>query len=468
MINLDPQLAKTAGIREVLFNIFEGLVKASPDGSVRPAVASDYEISEDATTYTFTLREGVTFHNGEPVTIEDVIYSLERCAGSENDGKPLVSAFSNVTGIKAADDSHVVITLAEPGLEFLNALTAAIIPKDSGPTITETMIGTGPFKFVSYAPQDSLVMEKYDGYWDEVGAGTDGLGALLDKVTFKIVPDVNAMVIGLKGGTLDMVVHLPNNLEGEVKDAFTVHQDTMKLVQALYINNAVEPFDNELVRQAMYYAIDVDEIIDFVCNGAGAATGTSMYPAQEKYFVSELAKKYPHDVEKAKELLAQAGYPDGFTMTITAPSNYAQHVDTAQVIIEQLKAVGITAELVQVEWETWVSDVYRGRDYQTTVCGISADDMTAREMLVRYMSDNQKNFINFQDEEFDDALTRAMAATDEGEQVAQYKRAEEILNEKAASLWLQDLCDLVVMNSKLDGFTFYRTYVIDMSTICYK
>ncbi|MBD5084336.1 MAG: ABC transporter substrate-binding protein [Clostridiales bacterium] len=460
--NLDPQLAKTAGIREVLFNIFEGLVKASPDGSVIPAVASDYEISEDATTYTFTLREGVTFHNGEIVTIEDVVYSLERCAGSENDGKPLVSAFSNVSKIEATDDSHVVITLAEPSLEFLNALTAAIIPKDSGPTITETMIGTGPFQFVSYAPQDSLVMEKYDGYWNGEKA------AKLDKVTFKIVPDVNAMVVGLKGGTLDMVVHLPNNLEGEVENDFTVHEDTMKLVQALYINNAVEPFDNELVRQAMYYAIDVDQIIDFVCGGAGVPTGTSMYPAQEKYFMPELAGNYAPNVEKAKELLAQAGYPDGFTMTITAPSNYAQHVDTAQVIIEQLKAVGITAELVQVEWESWVSDIYRGRDYQTTVCGISADDMTAREMLVRYMSDNQKNFINFADEEFDDVLTRAMAATDEEEQVTLYKRAEEILNEKAASLWIQDLCDLVVMNPALDGFTFYRTYVIDMSTISYK
>ena len=287
-------------------------------------------------------------------------------------------------------------------------------------------------------------------------------------MTFKIVPDVNAMVIGLKGGTLDMVVHLPNTLEREVKDQFTVHQDTMKLVQALYLNNAVEPFDNELVRQAMYYAIDVNEIIEFVCNGAGVATGTSMYPAQNTYFVPELAERYQPDVEKAKELLAQAGYPDGFSMTITAPSNYAQHMDTAQVIIEQLKQAGITAELVPVEWEAWVSDVYRGRDYQSTVCGISADDMTAREMLVRYMSDNQKNFINFQDEEFDDVMSRAMTATDSEEQVGLYKRAEEILNEKAASLWIQDLCDLAVLNPALDGFTFYRTYVIDMSSIHYK
>ncbi len=460
--NLDPQLSKTAGIREVMFNMFEGLVKAGPDGSVVEAVASGYEISEDKRTYTFTLREGVTFHNGDSVTAEDVVYSLERCAGSENDGKPLVSAFSIVERIEAVEGGRVALTLSTPNLEFINALTAPIIPKDSGPTITETMIGTGPFRFVSYAPQDSLVMEKYDGYWNQEKA------AKLDKVTFKIIPDVNSLVIGLKGGTLDMVVHLPNTLEGEVKEGFTVHQDTMKLVQALYLNNAVEPFDNELVRQAMYYAIDVEEIIDFVCNGAGVATGTSMYPAKKDCFMPELAQRYPHDVEKAKQLLAQAGYAGGFEMSITVPSNYAQHMETAEVIIEQLKQVGITATLLPVEWESWVSDVYRGREYESTVCGIAADDMTAREMLVRYMSDNQKNFINFQDEEYDSLLAQAMAATDGGEQLDLYRQAETVLNERAASLWLQDLCELTVMNPELDGFTFYRTYVIDMSTIYYK
>ena len=460
--DLDPQLAKTAGIREVLFNIFEGLVKASPDGSVIPAVASDYELSKDGTTYTFTLREGVTFHNGNPVTAEDVVYSLERCAGSENEGTPLVSAFSNVSSIQAPDGGHVVITLAQPSLEFLNALTAPIIPKDSGPTIAKELVGTGPFRFVSYAPQDSLVMEKYDGYWNQDKA------ARLDKVTFKIIADTNALVIGLKGETLDMVIHLPNTLEAEVKDQFTVYQDTMKLVQALYLNNAVKPFDNELVRQAMYYAIDVEEIIDFVCNGAGVATGTSMYPAKKDCFMPELAQRYPHDVEKAKQLLAQAGYAGGFEMSITVPSNYAQHMETAEVIIEQLKQVGITATLLPVEWESWVSDVYRGREYESTVCGIAADDMTAREMLVRYMSDNQKNFINFQDEEYDSLLAQAMAATDGGEQLDLYRQAETVLNERAASLWIQDLCELTVMNPELDGFTFYRTYVIDMSTIYYK
>ena len=459
--SLDPHMATTAGTREVMFNLFEGLVKAGPGGSVIPAVASDYKLSEDAKTYTFTLREGVTFHNGEQVTVQDVLYSLERCAGSENDGVPLISAFSVVETVAADEDGHILIVLKEPQLEFINSVASApIIPANSGPAITDDPIGTGPFKFVSYAPQDNLVMEKYDGYW--------GGKARLDRVTFKIIADVNAMVIGLRGGTLDMVIHLPNTLEGEVKDEFTVHQDTMKLVQALYINNAVKPFDNALVRQAMYYAINVDEIIEFVCGGAGVATGTSMYPAQKDYFMPELAGKYTQNVEKAKELLAQAGYPDGFSMKITVPSNYAQHVQTAEVIIEQLKAVNIKAELELVEWGAWYDGVYKGREYETTVSGVSASDMTAREMLERYTSAHSKNFINFSNEEFDQVVAQAKAATDQAEQVRLYKRAEEILNETAASLWIQDMCDLVVMDPALDGFTFYSTYVLDMSTIGYK
>ena len=249
---------------------------------------------------------------------------------------------------------------------------------------------------------------------------------------------------------------------------FTVLQDTMKLVQALYVNNAVKPFDDVRVRQAMYYAINVDDIIDIVCDGAGVPTGTSMYPAYGKYFLPELADNYQQDLEKARQLLADAGYPNGFEMTITVPSNYTQHVQTGEVIADQLSAVGITATLLPVEWETWVSDVYRGRNYETTVCGVAASDMTAREMLVRYVSDNSKDFINFSNEEYDQVLNAALTTLDAEEQLALYKRAQEILSEDAASLWIQDLCELVVMNPELDGFTFYCTYVLDMSTIYYK
>ena len=149
-------------------------------------------------------------------------------------------------------------------------------------------------------------------------------------------------------------------------------------------------------------------------------------------------------------------------------SFYTQHVETAEVVSQQLAQVGITANLNPIEWESWVSDVYRGRDFESTVVGIAASDMTGREMLERYVSDNQKNFINFNSEEYDQVMEKALTTLDQGEQTQLYKQAQTILNEEAASLWIQDLCDLVVMDQDLEGMTFYATYVLDMSTIHYK
>ena len=159
--SLDPHYATTGDTRAIMFNMFEGLVKASPEGGVTCAVASDYTVSADGLTYTFTLREGVTFHNGEPVTAEDVAYSLKRAAGSENGGVPLISAFSAVDAVETDADGHVVLVLNTPGLEFINSVaSASIITANSGDTIGTNPIGTGPFKFASYSPAYSLVMKK--------------------------------------------------------------------------------------------------------------------------------------------------------------------------------------------------------------------------------------------------------------------------------------------------------------------
>ena len=463
--SLDPHYATTGDTRAVMFNMFEGLVKASPGGGVTCAVASGYTVSDDGLTYTFTLREGVTFHNGEPVTAEDAVYSLKRAAGSENEGTPLISAFSNVKTVEAGEDGHVVLTLNTAGLEFINSVaSASIIPAGSGETIAENPIGTGPFKFVSYAPADNLVMERYDGYWGEK--------AHLDQVTFRFIGEINTMVMGLQSGALDLVTKLPASYLSAVEDSFTVLSDTMKLVVALYLNNAPKkddgsdnPLSDPRVRQAMYYAIDVDELNTFMCDGRGVPTGTSMYPAQQQYFIPGLTETYPHDVEKARELLAQAGYPGGFDLTVIAPSDYDQYVQGAEVLAEQLKQIGVNVKVELTPFDNWTADVYRGRNFEATICAIASNDMSAREMLERYTSGASKNFINFSDEEYDQVVAEAKAALNPEKQIGLYKRAEEILNEQAASLWLMDMNELVVLNPKLDGYTFYCTYVLDLSTV---
>ena len=429
-----------------------------------PAVASGYTVSDDGLTYTFTLREGITFHNGNPVTAEDVVYSLKRVAGENDDGTPLVSAFSAVDSIETDERGRVVLTLNTPGLEFINSVTSApIISAGSASDIDVAAksypIGTGPFQLADYEPGDYLTMKKYDGYWGEK--------AKLDQVTFRFM-DVDAMVLGLQGGTLDLVTKLPSSYLPTVESDFTVLSDTMKLVVALYLNNDVEPLNDPLVRQAMYYAIDVDELNTFMCDGYGVPTGTSMYPAQKTYFMPELTETYPRDVETAKELLARAGYPDGFELTIIAPSDYTQYVQGAEVLVEQLKQVGITVKVELTPFSNWTAEVYGKRKFEATVCAMTSKDMSAREMLERYTSNNGKNFINFSNEEFDRVVAQAKATLDQAEQIALYKRAEEILNEEAASLWLMDMNELVVLNPKLDGYTFYCTYVIDLSTVYYK
>lgn len=184
----------------------------------------------------------------------------------------------------------------------------------------------------------------------------------------------------------------------------------MNLVQALYLNNAEAPFDDVRVRQALSYAIDRQQILDLAFDGYGTLLGSSMYPAFSKYFDDSLTDYYSYDPEKAKELLTEAGYPNGFDMDITVPSNYQPHMDTAQVIVEQLKAVGVNATIQPVTWDSWVSDTYVGRNFQSTVVGVDASTMTARAMLERFVSSAGNNFINYSDAAYDDMFAYAQSA----------------------------------------------------------
>lgn len=242
----------------------------------------------------------------------------------------------------------------------------------------------------------------------------------------------------------------------------------MNLVQAMYLNHQVEPFDNVLVRQALCYAVDVDAMLDLTADGHGTKVGSSMYPAFSKYFDPALSERYPHDTEKAKELLDQAGYPDGFAFTIKVPSNYTPHVNTAVVLAEQLKAVGITAQIQQVDWNTWVSEVYGNRDFEATVVGFDASTLSASSLLARWTSDNGKNMINYNNPDYDAAFAAAQASVDEQERTTQYKRCLQILSDTAANVYLQDLADFVAINPALEGYQFYPLYVMDMSTIRYQ
>lgn len=455
--SLDPHVSTSAGKREIFFNIFEGLVKADPDGNFVPALAESYEISDDATTFTFTIREGVKFHNGSDLTVEDVVYTLDKCRGAET-GVPLLSAYSEIEAVTALDDKTVEVKLKNPNIEFLAYLNTAIIPHDYADQDTFP-IGTGPYQFKSRAVQENIVLEKFADYWGEPG--------YLDEVTFKIIENNDALVMAMRSGSVDLAVHrVASDVQGLGND-YELLESPTNLVQALYLNNAVEPLNDVRVRQALNYAVNVEDVMIIINDGLGTPIGSSIYPAFGKYFMPELADAYPYDPAKAQELLKEAGQT-GFSLTITVPSNYVIHVNAAQVIAEQLKAVGIDAKINLVEWATWLSEVYQGRNFEATVVGFDASFLTARALLERWISTNSKNMINFNDPEYDRVLTEAFAATNDEEQTALYKQAEKILSDDAANVYLMDPNDLTVISKKLDGYIFYPLFVIDLAKICYK
>lgn len=453
--SLDPHKAVAAGTKEVLFNLYEGLVKPDSSGELQPAIASDYSISEDATTYTFTLREGVKFHDGSMVTAEDVKYSIDRCADTTN-GEPLVEAYSNIKSVNIVDEKTVEVVLNTADSDFLANMTTAIIPASNENPDTNP-IGTGPYRYVSRSPQENFVVEKFDEYW--------GTPANIENVTFRVCANADSIVMNLQGGSIDMFARLTTTQASQLGDQFDVLEGTMNLVQALYLNNAVEPFNDERVRQALCYAVDPQGIMDLISDGKGTEIGSSMFPAFEKYYMPELNDVYNQDFNKAKELLAEAGYPDGFSFTITVPSNYQQHIDTAQVLVEQLKNIGVTAEIELVEWETWVSEAYTNRNFEATVVGVDASSLTASALLSRFVSDAPNNFINFSNADYDAAYARAEAAVDDEEKTEAYKECERLLAEHAANVYIQDLPCLVALNKKYEGYEFYPLYVQDISKL---
>jgi len=271
--------------------------------------------------------------------------------------------------------------------------------------------------------------------------------------------------MNLNGGAIDMFARLTATQVSQLSNDFEVLEGTMNLVQALYLNNAAEPFNDERVRQALCYAIDKQYILDMTSDGHGTPIGSSMFPAFGKYYMPELADYYTKDIEKAKALLTEAGYPDGFSFTVQVPSNYGPHIEAAQVIAEELKAINVKAEIELIEWETWVSEVYAGRKFEATVVGLDASTVTASAMLLRFNTDNSKNFINYNNPEYDAAYARAESSIDEAERTAAYKECQQILTETAANVYIQDMAEFVAINKKYAGYEFYPLYVQDYSKL---
>lgn len=455
--SLDPHKATAAGTKEILFNIFEGLVKPDENGNLICAVASDYSISDDGLVYTFTLRDNVKFHNGNTVTGEDVKYSLERAAGLL-DGTPLISTLQTIQSVDILDNKTVQVTVGAANTELIYSFVAAIIPAGSGEDTAADPVGTGPFSFVSYTPQEGIVVKKNTNYWQE------GL-PYLDEVEFKITGSADTALLELQGGSIDIYAYLTDSQANTLKDTFQVVSSPSNVVQALFLNNAEKPLDDVRVRQAICYALDKDMINEFVAGGNGTPVSSAMLPTLKDYYV-DLNDVYgtTANVDKAKELLADAGYPDGFDLTIAIPSNYEFHMQTGEVVAEQLKEVGINVTIDAMEWSTWLDQVYNGRQYQATISGITSD-LTPGYLLNRFQTDSKKNFINFASADYDALYQKIQDTLDVEQKKEYYKQLQQILCEDAGSAFLQVPANTTAIAKDLTGYKFYPVYVQDLSTV---
>ena len=359
--NLDPTAGAAAAIDEVVYaNVFEGLTRFGPDGSVTPGLAESWQISEDGTIYTFTLRGGVTFHDGTTLTAEDVVFTLDR-ARAEGSTNAQPAIFANITSVEAVDDLTVRVTLDGPDGAFLFDMAwgdAVIVAPESADTNATTPIGTGPFRFANWAQGDRVDLVRYDAYW--------GTPAALEAATFRFISDPNAAFAAMMAGDVDAFPNFPapeTLAQFEADPRFSVIVGSTEGETILAMNNAQAPLDDVRIRQAIAHAINRQDIIDGAMFGYGTPIGTHFAPHHPDYV--DLTGLSAHDPDAARALLAEAA-PDGLTLRLALPPPaYARR--GGEIIAAQLRAVGIETEITNLEWAQWLEQVFRGRDFDLTI-----------------------------------------------------------------------------------------------------
>lgn len=456
--SLDPWQSAATDTEAIFHNVFEGLCLYNEKGEIIPGLAESWDVSEDGKTYTFHLRKDVKFHNGKEFSSADVLYTYNNLAGMSGE-KAVSSKFEIVEGFTADDASTFTITLKEPSAGFLSLNIVPVLPEGYADQATKP-VGTGPFKFVEYTPAQRVVLEKNGDYYDEARM------AKIDRAEIYIMSDAAAVVSALQSGQLDVASVDAGNavaLEG----SFDIYNSPQNMVQLMAMNNSVKPFDDVRVRQAVNYAVDKKQIIETVFNGYATELYTNFSPVMAVYYNDQLEGSYQTDAEKAKALLTEAGYPDGFTMKITVPANYQTHIDTAQMISQQLKAVGITAEIVTMEWATWLDEVYGGAQYEATIVGLTGK-LDPDAVLGRFKTTYPKNFFKFSNAEYDTLLETALVEGDDVKRAEDYKKCQQMLTDNAVAVFISDPNLVVACRKDLKGYTFYPVGFLDFSKLYYE
>jgi peptide/nickel transport system substrate-binding protein len=359
---LDPTAGAASAIAEITqYNIYETLTKINSDGSVSPLLAESWEVSPDLRTYTFKLRRGVTFQNGEPFNAQAVKFSFER-AGAEKSTNKDKRTFSSMEAVQAVDDHTVVIVNKEldPDFLFLMGQATAIIvePKSADGNATKP-VGTGPYKLDNWSRGSSVTMSKWDGYRNPAAAK-------MRRATFRFISDPAAQVAALLAGDVDAFARVTPRSVPQFNDnpRFQVLVSGSRAKTILAINNRKKPLDDVRVRRAIAAAIDRKALIQGAGDGYGVPIGSHYVPGAPGYI--DTTGINPYNPEKAKTLLKEAGVTAPLELTLTLPPPpYARQ--GGEVIASQLAKVGITTKLQNVEWAQWLSGTYGAKNYDLTI-----------------------------------------------------------------------------------------------------
>ncbi|MEP9371555.1 ABC transporter substrate-binding protein [Mesorhizobium sp. KR1-2] len=438
--HLDPTAGAAAAIREVVYaNVFEGLTRIGPKGEVLPALAESWTVSDDGKVYTFKLHSGVKFHDGSDFSADDVKFSLDRARApdSTNAQKGLFEAIDTV---EVVDPTTVRVTLKHPQGSFLYNMgwgDAVIVSPKTADTNKEKPIGTGPFKFDSWARGSSIKLVKADNYWGEP--------VYLDKVEFRIIPDASAAVPAILSGDVQAFPNMPvgDSLPQIQSDPrFKVVVGSTEGETILAMNNKKPPFDDLKVRQAISHALNRDEIIaGNGMGGLGTPIGSHFAPHNPAYI--DLTGTYPHDLEKAKELLKEAGLENGFKTTLKLPPPpYAR--DGGQVIASELREIGIDAEIIPLEWADWLKQVFTDKDYDMTI--VSHTEPNDIDIYAR-----KDYYFNYSNPDFDKVIEELNLTSDEAKRKELYGEAQKILAKDAPVGFLFELPKIGVWDAKLEG-----------------
>jgi len=456
---LDPTGNTAAAIDRVVFsNIYEGLIKVNSDGAFVPGLAVTWLVSGDGLTYTFHLRPGVKFHNGQAFNAATAKWNLER-AMDEKTVNPHPEYFRGIAKMETPDDTTLIITLKEVDALFIAHMAegdAVMLPMVGYKGAKSNPVGTGPFRFVKWVRGDRVEMARFDGYWNPELP-------YLDKVTFKFIGDASAQLAALKAGDIDVIGYIaaPESAMSLSKDKrFKVYNGTSTGEVIMSTNNKAAPFDNKKVRQAMAYAIDRQAVVDLVMFGYGTPIGSHWSPSTPYYV--DLTQKFAYNPEKAKALLAEAGYPDGFDATIKLPAIYSYSKRAGEVIADMLSQVNIRLKIEIVEWGQWIERIFKKREYQLTMIGhVEAWDIGIYA--------NPNYYFQYDSQEFRDAYAMALKAPSESEKAKWFGKCQEIIAEDAVNGFLFSASGLPAMRAEVMGWwENYPTIALDCTQVWLK